>query len=247
MAYVKTRRAATYNNKSALYQAYPQLVSPETNACIQGISQLLINMYTEEHYSKMVSSSMHDLDDLGSQYLCDSGDMSEWATYTTMMLNITHMPTALISGLCMPKACTPEALYALSDDATNKINNFLAKLQHKFGMFNFTDQTTGFIRNFTEVQFTLTESDVQLAQWRDSLRAGFILALLLVSCFLTLFFLLPNVYLLTRRVKEVKPALPSKVEWAYQEATMYKNKEVVKEQPQRRSALLDQPEIRIVG
>lgn len=186
-------------------------------------------MYTIEQYEKMASASMHDLDDLGSQYLCDSGDMIDWATYTTMQLNITHMPTALISGFCLPKACTPEALYALSDSATNKLNGMLAGLQHKFGMFNFTDQTTGFIRNFTEIQFTLTESDVSLAQWRDSVKGGFILALLLVSAFLTIFFLLPNVYLITQRVKDQKPGLPSKVEWAYQEATMYKRKDITAE------------------
>lgn len=67
-------------------------------------------MYTVEQYEKMVSSSMHGLDDLGSEFLCESEGMADYASYTTLQLNITHLPTALISGLCLPKACTPQAM-----------------------------------------------------------------------------------------------------------------------------------------
>jgi len=103
----RRQRAPKAVDKSALYAQYPQLVSNTTNACVQGMSQLLINMYTIEQYEKMISSSMHGLDDLGSEFLCESEGMVDYATYTTLQLNITHLPTALISGLCLPKACTP--------------------------------------------------------------------------------------------------------------------------------------------
>lgn len=85
-------------------------------------------MYSEEHYSKMLQSSMHDLDDLGSEYLCTDGDMNNWASYTTLTLNITHQPTSFINGLCLPKVCTPEAIAALSMNATNKFNSLLESL-----------------------------------------------------------------------------------------------------------------------
>lgn len=95
-------------DKSLLYQTYPQLVANTTDPCVQGLSQLLINMYSYQRYEKMVQASMHGLDDLGSPWLCENGeDMQDFATYTTLQLNITHMPTALIQGLCLPKACTP--------------------------------------------------------------------------------------------------------------------------------------------
>lgn len=61
------------------------------------------------------------------------------ADYTTLQVNITHMPTALISGLCLPKECTIENLNFLTNATTNTINSFLETLQRKYGMFNFTD------------------------------------------------------------------------------------------------------------
>lgn len=44
----------------------------------------MINMYTIEQYDKMVQSSMHGLDDLGSQQLCESDNMQNYSTYTTL-------------------------------------------------------------------------------------------------------------------------------------------------------------------
>jgi len=39
---------------------------------------------------------------------------------------------------------------------TAKINSAMETLQKRLGIFNFTDQTSGFIRNFTTVEFLLT-------------------------------------------------------------------------------------------
>ncbi len=65
--------------------------------------------------------------------------MADYATYTTLMLNITHLPTALISGLCLPKACTPESMEWFNVATTNKINVLMETVQRKIGIFNFTD------------------------------------------------------------------------------------------------------------
>lgn len=87
----------------------------------------------------MVSSSMHGLDDLGSLYLCESDGMADYATYTTLMLNITHLPTALISGLCLPKTCTNENMEWFNLATTDKINSLMESVQRRLGIFNFTD------------------------------------------------------------------------------------------------------------
>jgi hypothetical protein len=90
-AYVRKPRAPKQADKSLLYETYPQLIANTTSPCVQGLSQLLINMYTDPRYEMMVQSSMHGLDDLGSQWLCQNGPgMSDLATYSTLQLNITH-------------------------------------------------------------------------------------------------------------------------------------------------------------
>jgi hypothetical protein len=118
----RTPRSA---DKSALYERYPQLISNQTNPCVQGLNQLLINRYTIEQYDKMVQSSMHGLDDLGSEYLCNSEGMENFSVYTSLMLNITHLPTALISGLCLPKSCSLQNMNWFNTEASNKLNSVM--------------------------------------------------------------------------------------------------------------------------
>ena len=42
--------AALTKDKKELYRKYPQLLSPETDPCVRGINQLLINMKTSDSY-----------------------------------------------------------------------------------------------------------------------------------------------------------------------------------------------------
>ena len=43
-----TRIHAAVKDKSALYARYPQLISQETDPCIRGLNQMLINLKTEQ-------------------------------------------------------------------------------------------------------------------------------------------------------------------------------------------------------
>lgn len=102
----------------------------------------------------------------------------------------------------------------------------MESIQKRVGIFNFTDQTSGFIRSFTTVEFLLTQSDTSLEDWRASVRWGFMLASLMISVFVFFFFMVPNLLLLSKRIRDQKPALPSKVEWAYQGAQMYRRNDL---------------------
>ncbi len=61
----RDRPPRDYSDKSVLYETYPQLSSPETDQCIQGLSNLLIWMGTNSTSRMMVLDSMHGIDDLG--------------------------------------------------------------------------------------------------------------------------------------------------------------------------------------
>jgi hypothetical protein len=64
--------SAAIKDKSELYARYPQLNSTETPPCIRGLSNFLINMHSGDNERRMTDSSMHQLNDLGSQDLCES-------------------------------------------------------------------------------------------------------------------------------------------------------------------------------
>lgn len=54
----------------------------------------------------MTETSMHGLNDLGSQAECENGTFGDLSTYSILQLNVTHIPVKLISGVCLPSACT---------------------------------------------------------------------------------------------------------------------------------------------
>jgi len=94
---------------------------------------------------------MHGLDDLGSENVCQGGNIvKDMARYTTLSFNITHLPTALIQGVCLPKECTPEKLASFSTHVTAKLNTVLAEVQKKWGIFDLSTES-GFVRDFTEL------------------------------------------------------------------------------------------------
>ena len=115
-------------DKQRLYDKYPQLVSNNTDACIRGLSQVLINMATESAQAEMVLSSMHGINDLGSQSGCEHGSFADVATFSTLTLNVTHIPISLISGLCLPQECSQQALSNFGTNVATAINNFVIKL-----------------------------------------------------------------------------------------------------------------------
>jgi len=57
-------------DKSILYERYPQLLSEDTNACVRGLSNLIINMRSVDEAEIMVQESMHAINDLGSKRAC---------------------------------------------------------------------------------------------------------------------------------------------------------------------------------
>ena len=94
-------------DKTPLYERYPQLISNDTDPCVRGLNQVLINMGTQVPQEVMTLSTMHGLNDLGSMEQCQFGTIGDaWSTYSTLKINVTHIPVSLISGLCLPVECT---------------------------------------------------------------------------------------------------------------------------------------------
>lgn len=68
---------------------------------------------------------MHGLNDLGSLNQCQFGTIGEWANYSTLKLNITHIPVSLISGFCLPIECTQSNLTHFGDNASDYLTTLI--------------------------------------------------------------------------------------------------------------------------
>lgn len=102
----------------------------------------------------MTQTSMHALNDLGSQAECENGTFGDLATYSILQLNVTHIPVKLISGVCLPAACTQEQLTRFSDNTSIQVNNLLIAAQKKF---DFLDLTKGYglVKDYSRLTVTL--------------------------------------------------------------------------------------------
>ena len=196
---------ALTTDKQRLYDKYPQLVSDSTDACIKGLSQVLINMATQSAQAEMVLSSMHGLNDLGSEGGCENGSMADWATFTTLNINVTHIPISLISGLCLPKECSQSDLSQFSHKVTTGINNLLIMLQEKFHIIDFS-KGYGLVKPYTRVEVELNHSEEAAEDWQDDMRVGYICALTFVGLCFAGFCLFPNIYWLVMHFKANGPS-----------------------------------------
>lgn len=93
---------------------------------------MFINLKSEQSFEMMWQSGMHGLNDLGSAPLCEEAN----GVYSNLALNITYVPASLISGLCLPKACTPAMMETFMVNMTDRVNGLLIAVQKKLGVFN---------------------------------------------------------------------------------------------------------------
>ena len=77
----------------------------------------------------MVLSSMHAINDVGSQHLCENpaDGQEDIAHYVSLHANLTHLPASLISGLCLPKECSSEVIHDFGFKLQTNINEGLIK------------------------------------------------------------------------------------------------------------------------
>ena len=149
----------------------------------------------------MTFQSMHGLADLGRKKECERGDMADFATYSTLNLNITHVPVQLISGLCLPVECTPEQLQQFSTTITGKIDNLLVKLQENHHFLPIKDDS-GLLRNFTRLQLEINPSSYDTETWKGDVRVGYIISLCFCSVIFILFCLIPNAYIIWKHFRK---------------------------------------------
>lgn len=86
--------ASPPKDKSLLYKTFPQLTSPETDPCTRALADLMIYSRTNTTQRVQMMESMAGIADLGSLPHCES-DQGQ-GKYTTLTVNITHMPLMLI-------------------------------------------------------------------------------------------------------------------------------------------------------
>jgi len=85
---------------------------------------MFINLKSEQQYEMMWLSGMHGVNDLGSLPLCEQAN----GVYSNLALNITYVPATLISGICLPKECTPLMMETFMSNLTNKVNTLLVEV-----------------------------------------------------------------------------------------------------------------------
>ena len=112
-------------------------------------------MGTQIPQEVMTLSTMHGLNDLGSISQCQHGTIGDWATYSTLSINVTHIPVSLISGLCLPVECSQQNLTDFGNEVSEKLVNLVRKAQKKFDIFNF-DKGYGLIKDYSRVYVTMT-------------------------------------------------------------------------------------------
>ena len=144
--------------------------------------------------------------------------MADFATYSTLQLNVTHIPVQLISGLCLPIECTPDKLSSFSSTVTTKINDVLIKLQKNRHLLPIKEDS-GLVRNFTRLQVEINPSTYDVQTWKSDVRIGYIVSLCFCSIVFVLFCLVPNGCLLWKhfRKEEVEPH--AALDWQYQQAS----------------------------
>lgn len=121
-------------------------------------------MRTLEPQEIMAQTSMHALNDLGSMKECQSGSVADLATYSTLQLNITHIPIPLISGLCLPAECSQAQLSSFIEKTTNGVNNLLVKAQKKFDLVDLT-KGYGLVKDYSRLTISLTQTDQAVEEW----------------------------------------------------------------------------------
>ena len=157
----------------------------------------------------MVASSIHALNDLGSWAQCEHGSIGEWAaTYSTLKFNLTHIPLQLISGVCLPAECTQQNLTDFGDSASNKVNSLLTKAQKRFDIFDFS-KGYGLIQSFTRLTVSLTQSEPAVEEWEESVRIGYIFALIFCTLVIGSLCIAPNIYLLIKQSWNVEKKIDS--------------------------------------
>ena len=169
----------------------------------------------------MAFETMHGLADLGRKSVCQSGSMADYATYSTLNLNITHIPVQLISGLCLPKECTPDQLESFSGMITSKANALLMNIQKNHHLIPIHEDS-GLIRDFTRLQIAVNPSSYYTEEWKDDVNLGYIISLVFCSVLFALFCVVPNAFVVWRHCRQKETTPNDKLGWRLQQSAFLK-------------------------
>ena len=163
----------------------------------------------------MAQSSFHGLDDLGSMAQCDHGNLGDYLSqYSTLRLNITHIPISLYQGVCLPKECTQEKLSEFSDKVSILLTSTVTGLQKKLHLFDFS-KGYGLVKEYSRLYVTLEESEPAVEEWYASVSVGYVVALVFCGIMFVVFCCAPNIFHLIRHFTDNKPLSNPNVDWAY--------------------------------
>lgn len=138
-------------------------------------------------YNQMQFYSAHGINDLGSYSRCQQ-DLGHAADYAVLNFNFSHLPLVLHFGLCLPRECDQQHVDILNRDITNLVNSAYISLAKS------VDIETDYTKNWTRFQVNILKTDEDLEVWRSDTQTGFIIIMILTSCFLLFFCMIPTVF-----------------------------------------------------
>ena len=91
--------------------------------------------------------------------------------------------------------------------------------------------------------FYFNQSGYEVQEWKESLKVGFIIAMVFLTLILLVFTALPNLYWARERCRGKRVPLAPKVEWPYKASRMYKSSDRVLRERQSKRISLDLDEL----
>jgi len=151
--------------------------------------------------------------------------MADFASYSTLNLNVSHIPVQLISGLCLPIECTPDKLSTFGNTVTTKLNDLIRKVQKNRHILPMKDDS-GLLRNFTQLQVQIEPSSYLTEVWKQDVRVGYIISLCFCALVFICFCVIPNALVCWNHYKEEEVDPNTKLDWQYQQFLRSKNAEI---------------------
>eukprot|EP00347_Sterkiella_histriomuscorum_P012674 403367660 len=125
------------------------------------------------------------LGEIGNQKACDA-DQQDISSYVSIYMNITHIPTFVRAGLCLPKACTQDQYYSFGNTLQNIIDNVLAEFNEKYYFEN------PLTKRDTKFSIQIRRNDQYNKQWMKETEIPFFMFVTVLSIIVCMIFTFPN-------------------------------------------------------
>ena len=116
---------AAYRKRRELERAAVKNSQSQKDKCISGLRDMTESLL-KSPYSKMLSASAKDVNDLGNSKSCR--DLEGQARYYILSVGVKQLPLALRFGLCLPYECTSDIMNEALAKIVNTTNEVVESL-----------------------------------------------------------------------------------------------------------------------